>query len=344
MLKKILLIIFLIPVVLSCFLYYSLDEKYKNAKDLNILFVIEDDINQAKNTPIFLLAQYFPNKYKLQIIFINEQISILKRRTKTKTISQLYSEYEHDKRIISISKEFEELFDNSIKTDYFINIDKNTFKDFFKLFDKNIDQNLLNNITDKTNYYNYICSNMHLIKIVINNFDRTKIFDISMFIKHNVINTDIKPKFLLYLLNIKKPNIVFADIPTIKSKGRIEIDSKNKDKILQLLNDSYKNKSFLNDKIIVEVLNASNKKRLASKAANKLIENGFDVFNWTNSSSKTNNTIVIDLINNENVSKICKLFDCENVLLLPAPKNFADVTLLLGDDCNLSDKFDTISS
>lgn len=344
MFKKILLIIFLIPILLSCFLYYSLDEKYKKAQDLNILFVIEDNINQENNKPIFLLAQYFPEKYKLQIIFINEEISILRRKAKTKTISQIYSEYEHNKRITSISKEFENLFDNSIKIDYFINIDKNTFKNFFKLFDKNINQNLLDNITDKTNYYNYICSNMHLIKTVINNFDRTKIFDISMFIKHNVINTNIQSKYLLYLLNIKKPKIVFADIPTIKNKGRIEIDNKNKDKILLLLTDSYKNKSFLNDKIIVEVLNASNKKRLASKAANKLIENGFDVFNWTNSSSKINNTLIIDLINNEDVLKICKLLDCENVLILPAPKNFADVTLLLGDDCNLSDKFDTVSS
>ena len=342
MFKKFLLIIFLLVILASNAFYYFLDKTYKNTSTKNILFII-DDIQQNDEKPIFLFSQFFPDTNKLQFIFINEEISILRKSTKTKTINQLYSEYETDKKIELIKKDIENLFDNTVKIDYFININKQTFQLFFKTFDisDKLNQNLFVNFIDKANYYNYVYSNIKIIKNTINNIDRTKLFKLLLFIKHNKINTDIELKNLLYLINLQKISVVFADIPTIQNKGRIEIDTKYKNNIIQLLTNSYKSNSFLNNKTIVEVLNASTTKRIASKAANKLIENGFDVFNWTNSKNKIDNTLIIDLINNEEESsKICKLFDCGERLLLPAPKNFADITVLLGQDCNISDKFD----
>jgi len=341
MFKKLLLIIFLLIILTSCAFYYFLDEAYKKASDINFLFII-DNIEQNNKEPIFLLSQFFINEKKLQSVFINEEISILRKRAKTKSIVQLYSEYEPNKKIDLIKKDIENLFDNTVKINYFINIDKQTFTEFFKMFDKKeINRNLLLNLTDKTNYYDYIYSNIKIIKNTVDNINRTKLFDILFFIKNNKINTDIQLKHLLYLLNLKKISIVFADIPTIKNRGRIEIDTKYKDNIIKLLTNSYKNNSFLNNKIIIEVLNASNTKRIASKAANKLIGNGFDVFNWSNSKNKLNNTLIIDLINKEEeASKICKLFNCGEILVLPAPKNFADMTILIGQDCNIYDKFD----
>jgi len=340
MFKKFLLIIFLLIILASTAFYYFLDETYKNISTKNILFVI-DDIHQNDEKPIFLLSQFFPDANKLQFIFINEEISILRKRAKTKTLLQLYSEYETDKKIELIKKDIEGLFDNTITIDCFINIDKNIFKDFFKLFDENINQNLLNNITDKTNYYNYVYSTIKIIKNTVNNINRTKLFKLLLFIKHNKINTDIELKNLLYLIKLQKISIVFADIPIIQNKKRIEIDTKYKNNIVQLLINSYRSNSFLNNKTIIEVLNASNTNRIASKAANKLIENGFDVFNWSNSKNKIDNTLIIDLINNEEEAlKIRKLFNCGEILILPAPKNFADMTVLIGQDCNISDKFD----
>ena len=343
MFKKFLLIIFLILILSSSLLYYFLDKTYETAPTINTLLVIEDNIFDHTSKPIFMLAQFFPNKYKLQIVFINEEISILRKRAKTKSILQLYSEYDKDKKIELIKKDIETLFDNTIKIDYFINADKKTFTEFFKIFDtdNNLSRDLFINLTDKTNYYNYIYATIKIIKNTINNINRTKIFDVLFFIKNNKINTDLKPKYLLYLINLKKRSTIFADIPVLKTRGRIEIDAKYKNNVIQLLSDSYKSNSFLKDKTIVEVLNASNTKRVASKVANKLIENGFDVFNWANSKNKINNTLVIDLINNEEkASKICNLFNCGEILLLPAPKNFADMTILLGQDCNIYDKFD----
>lgn len=354
MFKKIILVFFVFLIIASSVLYYISDlSKYiTGGKTINTLIVIEGNKETYPGILKFFLCQYNPETKRIRILFINENISILQRKSKTRTLKELFYAEKENNRIDFIQKEICKLLNNTIDMDYYIYSNTNSLNSFLKLFNdtdinKLCGKDFFEDISNNTNYLNNIVINMKIIKYMIVNFNRSMLVDVIKLLKNKNIEIVSNLKLIdcvqigriLRGINIK--DVVFIDIPVVSRRNRIEIDSVSFDKVIEILNGNF---IFENTgKVNLKVLNASNKSRLADKAVNMLRQNSFDVFYWGNESQKNNFTIVIDMINNhEKSSQIVDVLGCGEVLVVPSPKPFADMTVLLGNDCNLYDKLDKI--
>ncbi|MDD5020871.1 MAG: LytR C-terminal domain-containing protein [Endomicrobiaceae bacterium] len=354
MFKKIILVFFVCLIIASSVLYYLSDiyEYIGLHKTINVLVVIEGSQETYPNTLKILLCQYIPKTKRIQFLFINENIAILKRKSKTRTLKELFYTEKENNRIDFIQKEIAKLFNNALNIDYYIYLNTDTLNSFLKLFNKTevnklFGDNFLKNILNNSNYLNNIVINIKVIKYVIVNFNRRMIIDIIKFLKNNniVMSTNFKwidcipINHIIKNINIK--DITFVDIPTVIRRNRIEIDDISFDRVIEILNNDFTEDNRY--KINLKVLNASNKNRLAEKAVNMLRQNLFDVFYWGNESQKNDFTIILDRINNhEKSSQIVDILGCGEVLVVPNPKPFVDMTVLIGNDCNLYDKLDKI--
>ncbi len=91
----------------------------------------------------------------------------------------------------------------------------------------------------------------------------------------------------------------------------------------------------------MEVLNTTNKSRLAIKAVDKIRENDFDVIDWGASSKKYEFTTIYDLANNyEKIKQIKDILSCGEIIFKPKERSLVDVSVLLGKDCTIYDKLD----
>lgn len=354
MFKKIILVFFVCLIIASSVLYYISDisEYLCENRTINILIVIEGNKVTCPDTLKFFLCQYSPKTKRIQLLFINENITILQKKLKSRTLKELFYIEKENNRINFIQEEICKLFKNTLDIDYYIYSDTDSLNSFLKLFNETEVNNLfgndfLKNILNNRNYLNNIVMNIKIIKYMIINFNRSMIVDVIKFFKNK--NIEISTNFKLIdcvpigriIKNINIKDIIFVDIPTVMRRNRIEIDTLSFDKVIEILNSDFMQEHT--DKVNLKVLNASNKSRLADKAVNMLRQNSFDVFYWGNESQKNNFTIILDLINNhEKSSQIVDILGCGEVLVVPNPKPFADMTVLLGNDCILYDKLDKI--
>ena len=149
----------------------------------------------------------------------------------------------------------------------------------------------------------------------------------------------MKDLFILYSYFLNEDKIIkFADIPTLNKRKRLEIDEDNMPKIIDFFeNNEYNGKEELR----AEVLNATNKSRLAIKAVDKIRENDFDVVDWGSSSKKYEFTTIIDLVNNyKKIKEIKEILNCGEIIFRPQERPLTDVSVFLGQDCSIYDKLD----
>lgn len=354
MLKKIILVLFACLITTSTVLYYISDlSKYiTDGNTINALIVIEGNKETYPDILKFFLCQYNPETKRIRILFINENIAILQKKSKTRTLKEFFYAEQENNRIDFIQKEISKLLNNTLNIDYYIYSDTDSLNSFLKLFNETEVNNLcgndfFKNISNNGNYLNNIVMNIKVIKYIIVHFNRSMLVDFIKFLKNQniAITTNLKLVDcvtigrIIKAINVK--DITFIDIPVVMRRNRIEIDTASFNKVIEILNGDF---IFENTgKVNLKVLNASNKSRLADKAVNMLRQNSFDVFYWGNESQKNNFTIVLDMINNhEKSSQIVDILGCGEVLVVPSPKPFADMTVLLGNDCNLYDKLDKI--
>ena len=160
-------------------------------------------------------------------------------------------------------------------------------------------------------------------------------------LKNNIIslktNFSLKDIFFLYRYLNGGKMIRYADIPTLHKRKRIEIDEDNKEKIISFLSNNY----VENNKLKIQIFNATNKSRLALKAVDKLRENNFDVIEWKNSKHKCDLTIIFDLVDNyEQMKRIKNVLGCGEIIFVPNNLLLTDTTIFLGQDCKIYDKLD----
>ena len=348
MLKKILLL--LIVMLLGVLIYISANSKiirdFKDGKNINILFVLDDV--EHNETIKFFVAKYNSLNENIKVVFIDEDITILYKTKKARILKDMILEVKAEKQIEFIKTEVEKLFDNELAIDYCVSLNNETFKNIIEVFSKQKDLEnnlkLFDIIMQKDAYRETnIVATIKLLNYIYNNFNRFSFikFIKELYNKKIVIKTNFKFKdlFLLYayFLNEDK-TIKYADIPTINRRKRIEIDEKNREKIISFINnDTIKYENYLK----VEVLNTTDKSRLAIKAVDKIRENNFDVVDWGSSSKKYIFTAIYDLVDNyEKTKQIKDIINCGEVIFKPQERTLVDVSVLLGQDCNIYDKLD----
>lgn len=348
MIRKILL--FVIIALLGVLIYFSATSKivkdFKDGKNINILFVL-DDVENNGNIK-FLVAKYNSLNEYIKVVFIDENVTILYKTKKARILKDMILEVEPEKRTEFIESETKKLFDDKLNIDYSVTLNKESFKNIIKVFSKKEDLNDNLKLFDiclqadnerDTNMVAFI----KIANYIYNNFNRFSFIKlVKNFHSGNISvksNFEFKDLFLLYsyFLNEDK-TIKYADIPTLSRRKRIEIDENNRTKVI----DFYDNDKFVNDNYLrVEVLNATNKTRLAIKAVDKIRENDFDVVDWGSSSKKHEFTTIFDLVNNyEKIKEIKDVLNCGEIIFRPKERPLTDVSVFLGQDCNIYDKLD----
>ncbi|MDD3053445.1 MAG: LytR C-terminal domain-containing protein [Endomicrobiaceae bacterium] len=329
----------------------------KNHKNINVLVAIKGFDNLNQNTLKLVLFQYCHKTKSLKVLCINDKITILQKKKKSQTLNEMFFSQKEDEQVDFIKKEIELLLDNTLKINYYVLSNTKTLQLFVKLFDeKKIIKQLGNNYFEQfVNNKEYILSIVYMIKIikyVIANTNRYILVDFIKFLdagNYLITNFKLSDSFFLYskIKNIDMNTIQFADIPTINKRNRIELEPAGLMEIIEFLNED-KDISHLaqnqNDKVKIEVINASSKNRLASKAVDKLRKNKFDIYEWGVTSYKIHEyTIIFDLINNyEQAVKVKNILNSGEIIFRPIEKTFIDISVLLGKDCTIYDKLDKI--
>lgn len=358
MFKKILLCLFLILILLSIYLntISNISQDIKNHKNINVLFVIKGLDNLNQNTLRLVLFQYCYKTKTSKVLCIDDRITILQKKKKSKTLNEMFFSQNEDKQIDFIKNEIELLLDNKLNIDYYIVSNTKTLQLFIRLFDekkiiKQLGDNYFTNWIDNKDYITSIMYMIKTIKYIIANTNRYVLIDSLKFLdagNYLITNFKLSDGFFLYskIKNIDMNDIHFADIPTINKRNRIELDPAGLIKIIEFLNEDNDISRFTqnqNDKVKIEVINASLKTRLAIKAVDKLRKNNFDIFEWGTSYKIHEYTIIFDLINSyEQSVKVKNILNSGEIIFRPVEKSFVDISVLLGKDCTIYDKLDKI--
>ncbi len=348
MIKRILLL--LIIGLLGVLVYFSATSKivkdFKGGKNINILFVL-DDVENNENIKFFV-AKYNSLHEYIKVVFIDENVTILYKTKKARILKDMILEVEPEKRTEFIKAEAEKLFDDKLNIDYFITLNKESFKNIIKVFSKQ--ENLNNNLKlfdiclqSENDRDTKMVAFIKIVNYIYNNFNRFSFIKLVKDFHNKKIvvksNFEFKDLFLLYSYYLNEDKTVkYADIPTLNRRKRIEIDENNRTKVI----DFYNNDEFTDENYLrVEVLNATSKSRLAIKAVDKIRENDFDVVDWGSSSKKYEFTTIFDLVNNyEKIKEIKYVLNCGEIIFRPKERPLTDVSVFLGQDCNIYDKLD----
>ena len=352
MLKKIIILLIIISIIffvgIYLYLYYKSNviKSIKEYNDINVVFIIKNDSNKENiKFKLFIIKYSLLDKY-IKIFFIDENITILQKIIKSKTLNEMILAVKEDKQIDFTKSEIEKILDNKLKIDYYVLLDTKNLKTIIELFSKeeDIEKNLMlmdNCLNENTDRIKALSSSMKLINYIKTNIN---IFSYIKFIKNlknnNIFlktNFSLKDIFFLYRYLNGGRTIRYADIPTLHKRNRTEVDEDNKGKFINFLN----NNNEQNNKLKIQIFNATNKSRLALKAVDKLRENNFDVIEWKNSKHKCDLTIIFDLVDNyEQMKKIKKVLGCGEIIFVPNNLLLIDTTIFLGQDCKIYDKLD----
>ncbi|MBQ3835247.1 MAG: LytR C-terminal domain-containing protein [Elusimicrobia bacterium] len=313
-------------------------------KDMNILFVLKysDKIN-------FFAVRYSPSANSIKICFVDENIFVqsASKKKKMKPLKETFFETEENKQISVAKTEIERIFNGKMKFDSYVLFDDMFLKTLINIFSSQKDlhknKNMLNILYSDEDRYN---ANVALIKIfesIYTNIDRWKIISLlkSFYKKDFVLETNFTLKdVLISYSSILEENKVlkYADIPVINKRNVLRADSLGVEKINNFLSD---NNKYNDEKLRIEVLNTTGKSRLAIKAANKLRQNNFDVFDWGANSKKYLFSIIFDFVDNyNNCAKIKEILNCGEIIFRPEERDYTDISVQLGDDCIIYDKLD----
>ena len=352
MVKKIIILLIIVSTVvfIGIYLYlYSKSNVIKSIKqynDINVLFIIKNNSNKENiKFKLFIIKYSLLDKY-IKMFFIDENITILQKIIKSKTLNEMILAVKEDKQIDFTKSEIEKILDNKLKIDYYVLLDTKNLKTIIELFSKeeDIEKNLMlvdNCLNENAGRIKILSSSMKLINYIKTNINIISYIKFIKNLKNNIIflktNFSLKDIFFLYRYLNSGKIIRYADIPTLHKIKRIEIDEDNKRKLISFLN----NNDIESNQLKIRIFNATNKSRLALKAVDKLRENNFDVIEWNNSKHKYDLTIIFDSVDNyEQMKKIKKVLGCGEIIFVPNNLLLTDTTIFLGQDCKIYDKLD----
>ncbi len=340
------IVIFFIGIYLYQFYKSNVVRNIKNYNDINILFITKNNSNEENtNFKLFVIKYNLSDKYT-KVFFIDENITILQRKIKSRTLNEMILSVQEDKRIDFIKTEIEKLLDNKIKINYYVSTDIKNITNIIKLLSKENDtkNNLIlldNYLKEDKDRIKELYSSIKVINYIKTNINFFNYINFIKGLKSSIIvlktNFSLTDIFFLYKYLKEDKEIRYADIPIINKRKRIETDEDNKDKVINFLNNNNKQ----DNKLKLQIFNATNKNRLALKAANKLRANKFDVIEWKGYNHKYDFTIIFDLVDNyEQMKEIKKVLNCGEIIFVPNKLLLTDTMVFLGQDCKIYDKLD----
>ncbi|MFC1501183.1 LCP family protein [Elusimicrobiota bacterium] len=164
------------------------------------------------------------------------------------------------------------------------------------------------------------------------------IFDL---LKYATTNLSLWDFFVLSaeLKDLDFKNIRLTQIPGYDKGRNINIDIKSTIELLDKIFLYNKSASFQGPKVRVEVWNASGEDGLAQKVTWMLRENGYDVVEWGNFSVIQNKTLVKDLSGDlRTAQELADFLNCGEIITRFDSNRFADVSIILGKDCDINTK------
>ena len=142
----------------------------------------------------------------------------------------------------------------------------------------------------------------------------------------------------LELKDVGAKNIRLAQLPGAP-KGRYwQVDRENCDGLLDKVFPSTGTVVSAGPKVRVEVWNASGKTKLAEYVAWLLRQKGYDVLDWGTFSVRQKKTLIKDLTGDLRSSqKVSDILQCGEVVTRFNAKRFVDISIILGEDCDIAD-------
>jgi hypothetical protein len=354
MLKKTIILLSIVVIIIIFFIGIYLHQSYKanvvrdikSYNDVNILFITKNNLNEENtNFKLFVIKYNLSDKY-IKVFFIDENITILQKSIKSRTLNEMILSVQEDKRIDFVKTEIEKLLDNKIKINYYVSTDTKNINNTIKLLSKGKDTEnnlyLLDNYLKEDNdRIKELSSSIKLINYIKTNISLFKYINFIKSLKNSIVvlktNFSLKDIFFLYKYLKEDKEIRYADIPVLHKRKRLETDEANKDRIINFLN----NNNNQDNKLKLQIFNATNKSRLALKATNKIREHNFDVIEWKGYNHKYDFTIIFDLVDNyEQMKEIKKILNCGEIIFVPNKLLLTDTMIFLGQDCKIYDKLD----
>lgn len=343
--------IFLLLSIISILVLSSLSAEaislpsWNSETKMNILYILKDSSKVN-----FFAVKYDSTDKFIRVCFIDENISVVSssKNKKFKTLKEIFLETEDAKQISTAKSEIEKIFNNKIKFDRYILFDEKFLNKVVNIFSKEKDLqdniNLLKISYSSDDRYTADIASVKILDNLYNNINRWNMIDLlkSFYKKDFTLKTNFNLKEILFAYpKILNENKIFkyADVPVITKKNSLRIDSTGVEKIVSFFSDN--GCKYDNSALRIEILNTTTKSRMAIKAANKLRENEFDVFDWGSNSNRYAFTIIFDFVDNyEKAVEIKKILNCGEIIFKPEERDFTDISVQLGEDCFIYDKLD----
>jgi hypothetical protein len=283
---------------------------------------------------------YSKNDNCLKVLSINTDMVLLSKHKKAKSLKVLFYE-DFDKGLDYSIENFyinlNEILKDYRVSDFYINMSFESF--LFMMIDKDLNHMLL-----EDNFLNKdlkLLNNLNLLEHILK---LMPFKTINIFKRYSLINTNISKMSFLSLVakfTIKKPLIMFCELPVKPTKVRLEPDVQNMkeflNKIYYIDNDS----NYNNRNCFIDVKNASGKPRMAQRVTWLLRENKFDVLDWSNFNIVYKETLIKDFKGNfKKCLGIYKILKTGKILVSYNNKVYYDISVFVGQDCDIYDNFD----
>jgi hypothetical protein len=277
-----------------------------------------------------------------KVLSVNTDAIVLKKREKSRSLKTMFNEISKKDINAAIKKfylDLHEIIGNAAVADFYINTS-------FEMFDIAVKQNKKFKFTLlKDDFENRDLESLNRLEIVEYFMHLTSPAIMKVYKNYDFFDTNIpKLSFVSSALRLKSlnPVLMFCEMPVKYTKTRVEHDEQN---IEEFLNKVYYADivQYTNAKdVLIDIKNASEKPRMAEKAAWLLRKNKFDVLEWSNNLyTLYDKTLIKDYKGNfMQALRIAEILKTGKVIVSYNNHTYSDISILIGKDCIIYDNLD----
>ncbi|MDR2395598.1 MAG: LytR C-terminal domain-containing protein [Endomicrobium sp.] len=342
--KKIIVIsILLLICILTSYIFYKTSfiiKKINDNDDISCSVLLYSQGNVLNNKLDCYQIIYSKNTNCLKILSINTDMVLLSKHKKAKSLKTLFYE-DLDKNLDFSIENFYINLNKILKdyriSDFYLNMSFESF--LLMMTDKDLHYMIL-----KDNFLNKDLKSLNNLNILECILKLMPFKTISILKRYSLINTNISKISFLSLVTkftIKKPLIMFCELPVKYTKVRVDPDMQNIKGFLNKIYYSNNDSNYNNKNCFIDVENASGRPRMAQKVTWLLRENKFDVLDWSNFNILYKETLIKDFKGNfKKCLDICKILKTGKILVSYNNKVYYDISIFVGQDCDIYDNFD----
>lgn len=337
-------ILFLV-VVFTFYLFYKTSfviKKINNNDTITCSVLLYSTGNVLPNLLNCYQVSYNKNYNYLKVLSINTDMVLLRKYKKSKSLKNFF--YENLNKGLESSIEnfymgLRELLKGYKKSDFYINMSFESF--LLMMADKD-----LNRMIVEDNFSNKDLKSLNNLEVLEHTLKLMPYKAINVFKQYNLVNTNIPKMSFLALLTkftTKSPLIMFCELPVKYTTRRVELDVQNAEEFLNKVYYVDIDADYTNKNCFVDIKNASGKPRMAQKVTWLLRENKFDVLDWSNFNTVYKRTLIKDFKGNfRKCLDVARILKTGKILISYNNKLYYDISVYVGQDCNIYDNFDKV--